>query len=145
MLYTSPWTGFTLSTLVVIGIDCTGSCKSNYHTITTTTPPQLFSYFSLWCLDKKLLQLQKSLPLFFCFHGNGGHECEISNILTHHILVALVVILVMFYENGFKWLRRKHSVCISNLIYYHGNGGYFFSFYISNMYARIYAMSANLL
>jgi len=23
--------------LVVIGTDCTGSCKSNYHTITTTT------------------------------------------------------------------------------------------------------------
>ena len=25
--------------LVVIGTDCTGSCKSNYHTITTTTAP----------------------------------------------------------------------------------------------------------
>ena len=35
--YTSPWTGFELTTLVVIGTDCTGSCKSNYHTITTTT------------------------------------------------------------------------------------------------------------
>ena len=34
--YTSPWTGFELTTLVVIGTDCTGSCKSNYHTITTT-------------------------------------------------------------------------------------------------------------
>jgi hypothetical protein len=29
--------GFKLTNLVVIGIDCTGSCKSNYHTITTTT------------------------------------------------------------------------------------------------------------
>ena len=27
--------GFKLTTLV-IGIDCTGSCKSNYHTIATT-------------------------------------------------------------------------------------------------------------
>jgi len=26
-----------IRTLVVIGTDCTGSCKSNYHTITTTT------------------------------------------------------------------------------------------------------------
>jgi hypothetical protein len=26
-----PWTGFKLTTLVVIGTDCTGSCKSNYH------------------------------------------------------------------------------------------------------------------
>jgi len=29
--------GFELTTLVVIGTDCTGSCTSNYHTITTTT------------------------------------------------------------------------------------------------------------
>jgi hypothetical protein len=31
------WTGFELIILVVIGTDCTGSCKSNYHTITTMT------------------------------------------------------------------------------------------------------------
>jgi len=37
--YTSPWTGFELTTLVVIGTDCIGSCKSNYHT--TTTAPSL--------------------------------------------------------------------------------------------------------
>ena len=37
--YTSPWTGFELTTLVVVGTDCTGSCKSNYHTIMATTAP----------------------------------------------------------------------------------------------------------
>ena len=31
--------GFKLITLVVMGTDCIGSCKSNYHTITTTTAP----------------------------------------------------------------------------------------------------------
>ena len=31
--------GFELTTLVVIGSDCIGSCKSNYHTITTPTVP----------------------------------------------------------------------------------------------------------
>jgi len=36
------WVGFELTTLVVIGTDCTGSCKSNYHTITTTTTPIYF-------------------------------------------------------------------------------------------------------
>ena len=36
-MYTSPWSRFELSTSVVIGIDCIGSCKSNYHTITATT------------------------------------------------------------------------------------------------------------
>jgi len=30
---------FELTTLVVIGTDCTGSCKSNYQTITTMTAP----------------------------------------------------------------------------------------------------------
>jgi hypothetical protein len=39
MLYTSPWAGFELTTSVIIGTDCIGSCKSNYHTITATTAP----------------------------------------------------------------------------------------------------------
>jgi hypothetical protein len=36
MLYTLPWSRFELTTSVVIGTDCIGSCKSNYHTITAT-------------------------------------------------------------------------------------------------------------
>jgi hypothetical protein len=36
MLNTSPWSRFELTTSVVIGTDCIGSCKSNYHTITAT-------------------------------------------------------------------------------------------------------------
>jgi len=39
MLYTSPWSRFELTKSVVIGTDCIGSCKSNYHTITTMTVP----------------------------------------------------------------------------------------------------------
>ena len=31
------WVRLELTSLVVIGTDCTGSCKSNYHTIMTTT------------------------------------------------------------------------------------------------------------
>jgi hypothetical protein len=30
------WVGFKLTTLVVIGADCTDSCKSDYYAITTT-------------------------------------------------------------------------------------------------------------
>jgi hypothetical protein len=37
MLYTSPWSIFELITSVVIGTDCIGSCKSNYHAITAQT------------------------------------------------------------------------------------------------------------
>jgi hypothetical protein len=45
MLYQTQlaWAGFKLATLVVIGTDYTGSCKSNYHTITATMhSPTLF-------------------------------------------------------------------------------------------------------
>ena len=33
MLYTSPWSRFELTTSVVIGTDCLGTCESNYHTL----------------------------------------------------------------------------------------------------------------
>ena len=33
------WTGFELTTSVVIGTDCIDNCKSNYYAITTTTTP----------------------------------------------------------------------------------------------------------
>ena len=48
MLYTSPWAGVEPITSVVIGTDCIGSCKFNYHTITATTAPSgfLILYFT---------------------------------------------------------------------------------------------------
>jgi hypothetical protein len=42
------WVGFELKTLVVIGTDCIGSCKSNYHTITTRTAPHLIEWKVTW-------------------------------------------------------------------------------------------------
>ena len=36
--YTSPWAGFELTTLMVMGTDCIGSCKNNHHMITTRAP-----------------------------------------------------------------------------------------------------------
>jgi len=47
MLYTSPWSRFELTTSVVIGTDCIGSCKYNYHTITATTGPVPFVVISI--------------------------------------------------------------------------------------------------
>jgi hypothetical protein len=35
---------FELTILVVIGTDCTGSCKFNYHTITTMTAPENYLF-----------------------------------------------------------------------------------------------------
>ena len=42
------WAGFELTTLVMIGTDCTASCKSNYHAITTTTAPS--TWLILQCI-----------------------------------------------------------------------------------------------
>ena len=54
MLYTSPWWRFELTTSVVIGTDCIGSCKSNYYTITATTAPFSLSVnIQYWCIDGK--------------------------------------------------------------------------------------------
>ena len=39
MLYTSPGSRFELKTSVVIGTDCIGCCKSNYHMSTTMASP----------------------------------------------------------------------------------------------------------
>ena len=54
-----PWTGLELTTLVMTGTDCTGTCKSNYHAITTTTAPQRTK------TNGKLHQLKKEINLFF--------------------------------------------------------------------------------
>ena len=42
------WMGFELTTLVVVGTDCIGNYKSNYHTITTTTVPDNIGDCSTW-------------------------------------------------------------------------------------------------
>jgi hypothetical protein len=73
--YTLPWMGFELKTLVVIGTDCTGSCKSNYHMITTTTPPHLSSvqirgnkYFTL---------------IEFCMKGSSFNRLRWTQLLLN--------------------------------------------------------------
>ena len=43
--YTSPWAGFELTTKV-IDTDCTGSYKSNYHTIITGFKEEEFKNIS---------------------------------------------------------------------------------------------------
>ena len=55
MLNTSLWPIFEITTPVVIGTDCMGSYKSNYHTITATMAPDGVRVFILkvvTCSDK---------------------------------------------------------------------------------------------
>jgi hypothetical protein len=65
MLYTSPWSRFELITSVVIGTDCIGSCKSNYHAITARTAP-----ITLYCIEYTKVtssaKFKLSLYVVFC-------------------------------------------------------------------------------
>jgi len=69
MFYTLPWSRFELTTSVVIGTNCTDSCKSNYHTITATTAPltynRIIKYLFMLNVIKKILSLLKWF--FFIF------------------------------------------------------------------------------
>jgi hypothetical protein len=60
MLYTTPWSRFELTTSVVIGNDCIGSCKSNCHTIMATMAP-LKNNISLYAC-KTQIDVQPSDP-----------------------------------------------------------------------------------
>ena len=94
--YTSAWAGFELMTLVVIGTDCTGSCKSNYHTIKTTTAPEILAFLDnhicliaitvsciyqyVPCLAKRGHFIESLFRFFFCagfiFSDNLNYHCH---------------------------------------------------------------------
>ena len=62
--YTLPSAGFELTTVVVIGTDCIGSCKSNYNMIMTMAAPH--------CLESIVLckMVGRRQKKFFCYHLN---------------------------------------------------------------------------
>jgi hypothetical protein len=64
--HTSPWTGFELTTLVMIGTACTDSCKSNYHMIMimTTTASTCFNNFNV---ALNIITRQKHIFLYSVF------------------------------------------------------------------------------
>ena len=83
MLYTSPWSRFELTILVVIGIDCTGSCKSNNHMITTTTTLHCFLVYLLVITDQyiKVIILEQAL-IPTAFNSNNSNITYIFGLKT---------------------------------------------------------------
>jgi hypothetical protein len=57
--YTSLWNRFEITTLVMVGTDCSGSFKSNYHTIMTNPVPTKFYIYLFIALS------QLSAPFHF--------------------------------------------------------------------------------
>ena len=72
MLCTSPWLRFELTTSVMIGTDCIGSCKSNYHTIMAMTAPDTKG-------EKSESQNQKA---------HVGHRSEKPICKIYHVLLV---------------------------------------------------------
>ena len=57
------WARFKLTTLVVIGTDCTCSCQSNYHTIETTAVPSI-----IW--NNPTMRIEHFMTLYFSITPN---------------------------------------------------------------------------
>ena len=77
ILSTPRRTRFEFTTLVVICTDCTGSCKSNYHTITTTTALTwlvIFLYFTSRSLPLVLSNMY--LNNFFIYFWSSAIYCQ---------------------------------------------------------------------
>ena len=91
--YTLPWTGFELTTLAVIGIDCTGSCQSHYHMITNTTAPNHFE-----------------LMIRFILHCNITKTKSLTNRRFSHSRFNGKII--SFFANYFSYDGNK-GICFS--------------------------------
>ena len=69
--------GFELTTLVVIGTDYTGSCKSNYHMITNNILDDINFCFSSITKTQILMAIQSAFLLNFSF-GSVFSEMKIK-------------------------------------------------------------------
>ena len=86
--YTSPWTGFELTTLVVIGTDCTGTCKSNYHTITTMTGLSMDMHKNVYQSNLKKIILHRNryikMDIFHKYPSQAWYICFITLDSGYH-------------------------------------------------------------
>jgi hypothetical protein len=76
--YTSPWAGFEHTTVVAMGIDCTCSCKSNNHNITTSIG-KVYKGIWIWLPCK-----EQSLGLLTYGH-NGTLQIHIWSQLQQNL------------------------------------------------------------
>ena len=103
ILYTSPWSRFELTTSVVIGTDCIGSCKPNYHTITaTTTPGRLIT---IWCSStQNIVYIVRDVQKVF---GHCNFLLYISYKTTIFQNIIPKSILVRFWWNFYQQKRER--------------------------------------
>ena len=91
MLYTSPWSRFELTTVLVIGTDCIDSCKCNYHPITTAPKCKWVNVINgLLYIMEWIFHWQVGSCYEICFLGSNFQfkiifvECKKESILIVH-------------------------------------------------------------
>jgi hypothetical protein len=111
--YTSPWTWFELTTLVVIDTDCTDSCKSNYHMITTTTSPIIIRW-SLK-LSKIIYNYCTSFECYMMCYGALKRKYWPWSILLFSANIAFFVfwdnIMINTCNNNTLTVRNAYLSC----------------------------------
>ena len=89
MLYREhlAWTGFELTTLVMIGTDCIGSYISNYHTLATTTVLQ-YDHIISWDRTEYELNMSKIKTPYIVVYTSLGTwiKYELEAHLVIHAL-----------------------------------------------------------
>ena len=130
--------GFELATLVVIGTACTVSCKSNYHTITTTMIPIILqvlnnSYCYHTCSEwvSKWLLLNAKWANFQLYHGENKLHTMMSTLYLISTLSGIFIMLahwnnspqvdMLFHSNtnSLFWANQSlllllKAMCLSN-------------------------------
>jgi hypothetical protein len=89
------WPGFELTTLVVTGTDCIGSCKSNYHTITMMTIPPHFKLFI-----SRLIWLKKQHAVTLIMikaNYNNVISCFLHEDFTSVRIIVQKIVLTWYY------------------------------------------------
>ena len=100
MLYTSPWSRFELKS-VVIGNDRIGSCKSNYHTNSTTTFPSIMSitHTIKWMWNSPSMHLNNTL--YFLSIRNIWASLSLLSKFSLFYIMILMKSITFF---GYLWL-----------------------------------------
>jgi hypothetical protein len=81
------WVGFEVTTLVVICTDCMGSCKCNYHTITTHDFPRFLFYFLHMCVKCNIIHKKRYFKVegFIILNHYNRHQQDNCLVVYWHI------------------------------------------------------------
>jgi hypothetical protein len=111
------WAGFKLTTLVVIGTDCIGSCKSSYHMNTITTAPAKWKEGDIWRLihlffiDSIAIPFSKGVNRYTSILFTLVDGCGLKKVLIHSFTGSIPYCLLIFsiHINYTFWKKTIYS------------------------------------